>query len=84
MRSAPSVSIQVWCHHIEDLRVQETSSGTSVLCPLGLKASNVITFSSDTGDDWDAVVYGLDKSLDDIDLFIFGEEGAFTGVSEDD
>jgi len=84
VRSSLSVSSQVWYHHIEDLRVQETSSGTSVLCPLGLKAGNVITFSSDTGDDWDAVVYSLDKSLDDIDLFFFGEEGTFTGVSEDD
>jgi hypothetical protein len=66
------------------LRVEKTSSGTSVLGPLGLESSNVITLSSDTGYDGDGVVDSLDESFDDIDLLLFGEKGTFTGVTKDD
>jgi hypothetical protein len=71
--------------HIESgLRVEKASGGTSVLCPLCLKSGNVVTLSSDTGNDRDGVVDSLDESLDDIDLLLFGEEGTFTGVTKDD
>jgi hypothetical protein len=66
------------------LRVKETSSSTSFLCPLCLESGNVITLSSDTSNDGDGVVDSLDESLDDIDLLLFGEEGTFTGVTKDD
>lgn len=66
------------------LRVKETSSGTSVLGPLSLESRNVITLSSDTCNDGDGVVDSLDERLDDIDLLLFGEEGTFTGVTEND
>ena len=68
----------------ESLRVKKTSRGTSVLGPLGLESSNVITLSSDTGNNGDGVVNGLDERFDDIDLLLFGEEGTFTGVTKDD
>lgn len=65
-------------------RIEQTSSGTGLLCALRLKASNVVAFSGDTGNDWDLVVDRLDEGFDDLDLLLRGEEGTLTGVAEND
>lgn len=64
--------------------VKKTGGGTSLFCSFRLKSSNVVTLTSDTCDNWDLVVDGFDERFDDVDLFLLGQEGTFTGVAEDD
>jgi hypothetical protein len=63
--------------------VEETSGGTSLFGPLGLKTSDIVTLSSDTSDNGDSVVDRLDKGFDDEDLFFLGKESSLTSVSKD-
>jgi hypothetical protein len=78
------VSAAVRTRNLEkDIRVEKSSSGSSILGSLGFQSSNVVTFSGDTSDDRDAVVDCFDESLDDIDLLLFGEESSLSGVTKD-
>lgn len=65
-------------------RVKQTSSGTGFSCAFRLETSNVVALSGDTGNDGDLVVNRLNKGLDNLDLLLRGEEGTFTGVTEND
>lgn len=51
-------------------RIEQTSSGTGLLCALRLKTSDVVAFSGDTSNDWNLVVDRLDEGFDDLDLLL--------------
>lgn len=65
-------------------RVEETGRGSGLLCSLGLETGDIVTFSSDTGNDGDGVVNTLLEGSDYLHLLVLREEGTFTGVTEDD
>jgi hypothetical protein len=65
-------------------RVEETGRGSSLLGSLGLETGDIVTFSSDTGNDGDGVVDTLLEGSNHFDLLVFGKESTFAGVTEDD
>jgi hypothetical protein len=64
--------------------VEETGGSTSLFGSLGLETSDIVTLSSDTGNDGDSIVDRLDKGLDDEDLLFLCRESSLTGVTKDD
>lgn len=64
--------------------VQETRFSASFDRAFSLESSDIVAFTSDTGNDGNTVIDRLDESLDDLNLLLFGEECTLARVAEND
>ena len=66
------------------VRIDERTRRAGFLGALGLQRGHLGALAGDAGDDRNAAVDGLDVGADERDLFVRSEEGAFTGMPQND